>query len=79
MTLAENGRYKKLTVDHIHDVEQDLIFWTVPHGRTMRLLLKDETYLVKTEKIDLFRRLMNLPSVGLPYLTKSNKQETQDA
>ena len=79
MTLAENGRYKKLTVGHIHDVEQDLIFWTVPHGRARRLLVKDEMYLVKTEKIYLFRRLRNLLSVGLPDLTKSNKQETQDA
>lgn len=32
MTLAENGRYRKLTVHHVHNVVKDLIFWTVPHS-----------------------------------------------
>lgn len=44
----ENGRYRKLTVDHIHNVEQDLIFSTGSHDN--RTMVKNGIYLVKAKK-----------------------------
>lgn len=75
MPLAEKGRHRKLTVDHIHNVEKDLIFWTVPHGsRTMGCWLRMKFILWRKTKM-FVRRLTNLiRRGGLPDWTKTNWQ-----